>query len=617
MSKESPIPIQIPPGVVKTQSPLSGAGRFTDCSWVRFWRGKAQKIGGYVMLDANGPVLGVPCGATSWSDSSIRQLVAVGTQAKFYYLSNVDYNWVDITPIRTSATLANPITTAIGVSQVTINYPGNESNVGDYVNISGAASVGGLDMNGSWLITEIVDVDNFKVQAGATASGSATGGGASVLIEIEISAGSADPTTGYGWGAGPWDEGTWGTPRLVSGIVFTPRQWTMGNFGKVLIFCPNNGALYSFDPSVLPTQRGARIEGAPTVNTGVVVTSDNIVIAYGSSYDPAIVKDGGPIAQNLLQWWSSRQGDYTDWDVTGVADERGAPPATNTVREGTRFVGGVDLGTHVTLIWTDTALYAFQYTGSAYVFNVQLVGKECGLIGPHAMVQVEGQAFWMSPHGFKLFNGGVSPIPNSEDISEWVIQNLRVGYTAKTICWYNQRYNEVWWAFVTAGQSTPTLYVAVNRSDWTWTKGTLPQNMASASRFTGYDARPLVFGANGRLYQMDNGLSANGVAIPWYLETGAAELPNGVQHLEPSGIAMDMERQVGTITALIQTYDRSPADETLLDSDSATFGPTDELVDLRVSGRIATLRWSGGGGVNDDFRFGVPKLLLSGGGKRR
>jgi len=68
-----------------------------------------------------------------------------------------------------------------------------------------------------------------------------------------------------------------------------------------------------------------------------------------------------------------------------------------------------------------------------------------------------------------------------------------------------------------------------------------------------------------------------------FLKTGAAELPNGQQNIEISGLAIDMERQTGTITAQVTTYDRSPAAlDPGLDQDSGTFGAADSMVDLRV-----------------------------------
>lgn len=614
----APLPIDLPPGVVMTQSKLGAAGRYADCSWVRFWRGKPQKIGGYTLLTTSGQIVGIPRGSTAWSDSATRQLVAVGTHRKLYMISDADYVQNDITPWKSSIVAANPLTTSSGSNEIVVSYPSHGAVVEQYVDIENATPVGGLTLNGSWEIISIVNANAFKIRGPGNATSSATGGGATVTLGLQIEPGIANPASGFGWGAGTWGTGTWGTPRSVGSISFSPRQWSMGNFGKVLIACPSNRGLYSFNPSISPLQRAQIIPNAPTACSGVVVTSDNIVIALGSSLDPATGLDGGAAKQNLLQYWASAQGDYTNWDIAAVSGPSGSPSRAGTVREGTRIIAGGDIGgSHITLVWTDTALYEFQYTGSEFVFNVTPVGKECGLIGPQAYVVVGMQAFWMSPHGFKMFNGSVQNIPNYQDVSEWVISQLRPYFTVKTVAWYNQRYNEVWFGFVPINETEPKFYVAVNLDDWSWTKGEFQEGMSSATRFTGYDARPLVFGSNGSLYQFDNGLDANGAPQPWFLDTGGFELSNGARSLGVNGVAMDMQRQIGSITATITTYDRTPAQPVVLDQDSIAFGPSEEIADLRVAGRVATLRLSGGGALGDDFRMGVPKALFTTEGARR
>ena len=42
-----PLPLEIPPGIVKTDSPNAAKGRFTDCDKVRFVKGKPEKWSGW------------------------------------------------------------------------------------------------------------------------------------------------------------------------------------------------------------------------------------------------------------------------------------------------------------------------------------------------------------------------------------------------------------------------------------------------------------------------------------------------------------------------------------------------------------------------------------------
>lgn len=617
MAAEQPIPLELPPGVVTNQAPLASKARYIDASWVRFAKGKPQLIGGYTSLLGEKALLGVPRGSMVWSDTASRQLIAAGTDKKLYVTADSDYTPVDLTPWRVHASgLANVLVTSNGLPLVTLRYVNHGAEVGDYVDVSGATVGNNIDPNGSWRVDSVVDADHVTFLAATNANASGTIGGGGVAVGFEISPGLTDPVAGFGWGAGAWGEGTWNTPRSYTTLSFSPRLWTFGSFGDVLVACPSGGGLYSYDPAGFPAGRAEAIATAPTTCSGVVVTSDKIVIAYGSNFDPAIPGAGAPADQDLLQYWASAQGDYTDWDTTKTYGSQGSQSVVNRLTEGTRIVGAGDLGVHSTLMWTDTAVYNLQYTGSKYVFNTQLVGKECGLMGQSAFVIVGTSAYWVGPHGLFMFNGGVSRIPNYEDVSEWLIENLRPYYTVKTLSWHNERYNEVWFAFVPPAATEPTYYVAVNLNDWSWTKGELPAAMSSATRFTGYDARPILLGADGKVYQFDNGWTANGAALSWFLQTAPMEIGSGQQWIELSGLAIDMKRQKSPIIVKIEAYDRTPAQPTVIDSMTSSFDPYTQVMDARVSGRSIALRLSGAG-TDQDFRLGVFKALQAPGAARR
>lgn len=618
MANDQPIPLALAPGIVTNESALSARGRYIDASWVRFFRGKPQFIGGYKSLIAHNALKGVPRGALAWSDTSSRQLIAIGTAKKLYAISNTDFTPNDITPWRVSTIgLANPLTTTAGSNIVTVHYVAHGAAVADYVDIVLADAFDGLDCNGSWEIDSVPDADHVTFKHTDNAVAGMTGGGAAVTIGFEPSPGLTDPAQGYGWGAGAWGVGTWGTPRAFTLLSFTPRTWTFGSFGRILIACATNGPLYSFDPSATPAERAKQITtGAPTTCTGVLVTSDLIAIAYGTNYNDDLVGPGGPGDQDLLQYWASAQGDYTNWDVTALFGPNGSQSVVNRLREGTRIVGGCDLGVHVTLLWTDTALYALQYTGSRYVFNTGLAGKECGLMGPLAQTSVGTTAYWAGPHGFFMYNGGVQRIPNQEDVSQWMIDNLRAYYTVKTVCWFNQRFNEIWFAFVPLDDTEPTYYIAVCLTGYTWIKGQFPEAMSSATRFTGDDPRPITIGADGDVYQLDNGADADGAAISWFLQTAPLRPSDGSGFSEISGLGIDMQRQSDTIIVKAEGYDRTPAGAVPVDTQTTSFSPGEKIADVRVSGREIALRFSGTG-VNQDFRFGVLEALTGAGGSRR
>src|SRR5437588_11417054 len=108
-----PIPVEIPPGYVKVDSPLAEKGRYIDGFGVRFFRGKPQKIGGFIaMLTAT--LLGIVRGLKSWNDLTSQQWIAAGTTQKLYGVSNTSFTPKDITPFVKTSTAANPFTTTNG-----------------------------------------------------------------------------------------------------------------------------------------------------------------------------------------------------------------------------------------------------------------------------------------------------------------------------------------------------------------------------------------------------------------------------------------------------------------------------------------------------------------------
>ena len=59
MPAPRPIPLDIPPGVIKTEANRAMEGRYIDSQWVRFRNGKPEKRGGFT-LQPRAQASGVP-----------------------------------------------------------------------------------------------------------------------------------------------------------------------------------------------------------------------------------------------------------------------------------------------------------------------------------------------------------------------------------------------------------------------------------------------------------------------------------------------------------------------------------------------------------------------------
>jgi hypothetical protein len=303
------------------------------------------------------------------------------------------------------------------------------------------------------------------------------------------------------------------------------------------------------------------------------------------------------------------QDDPTNWTP-------GTTSTANTRRldAGTRIIGGAAIANLLSGIWTDTALFRFQYTGSSFIYDSKLVGTNCGLVSPMALIVNLSVAYWPSQNGFFMWSGGApQPIPNVEDVLEFFRRALRgAGYEFKCNGHYNARYNEAWWFFTNTDQTEPGVYIAVSLSDFSWVVGTMERTSGTFSQSS--DQRPILAGADGYLYQHDDGFDADGSILAAYIERAPMQLANGSRLAEITGMVNDMERQIGTMSVEAKMYER--INSGVIDRERVSFEPGEDLIDLRVGGRIAgiTLRSETLGG---DFRLGSPMLEVQATGKRR
>jgi len=254
--------LQYRPGVYREGTDYSNEGGFYDGDKVRFRSGLPEKIGGWIQVAAK-QFLGFCRALWTWTALNAANYIGVGTQLKYYIYSGGNY--YDITPITQTDSLSNPITanTSTPSAKLTIVDGSNTANVGDYIIISGATSLGGnmtaAILNQEYVITAINPSTNSynviayssQVQAGSfvvgtvytiqyvgttnftligansnalgtifTATGagtgtgiagtpvystsSDTGQGGTVTIQYELPVGLAVASVSNGWGTGPW-----------------------------------------------------------------------------------------------------------------------------------------------------------------------------------------------------------------------------------------------------------------------------------------------------------------------------------------------------------------------------------------------------------------------------
>lgn len=572
-------------GVIKTDSSYSQSGRWIDSDKVRFVRGFPEKIGGWNELSDEGgePIVGTPRGMHAWIDNAGTQYAAWGTEKRLY-VTNAMQLVYDITPKRETGNLTDPFTTVNGSSIVTVaDVAHGWTLTGNRATFSGASTVGGLNMNGEWTVASILGSDSFTFVHSGTASSSATGGG-TVTYSYEIDPGLVDASVAAGWGTGWWGQEAWNEPRTEHTGTLKPRIWTLQNYGEDLYACFNDSPIYVWDPDTGDTV-ATKLTNSPTFRT-FIVTEERFVMGFCADGD-----------QMLIKW--ADQDDATDWTATSTNTA-----GTRRLAAGSEIVGAKVLANGVTLVWTDQALYQFQYTGDQYIFNSRLAGNYCGLIGPLAVATQAGTAFWMGPDTFWIFDGTAArPIPNIDAVRQYVYSNLREFQSIKTNAGVVGKFNEVWWCYPIDDNLEPTRYIALSLETSAWVVGTLTRTCWS--RLVIGTDHPLAMGTDGKLYKHEEGVDADGAAMHAYIESAPTEVNDGGQMVEIFQFIPDMQRQVGdlTLTLTAKEWPNASTSET----ETKTVTTTDDVIDTRLSGRQISVKIESNV-VGGDFRLGKPRM---------
>jgi hypothetical protein len=235
-------------------------------------------------------------------------------------------------------------------------------NVGDTVILAGASTFNNVTMNGTFIVQTVTSANAYTIGADhgeRRRFGRRRRGAPTNTKSRRHRARRLRP----GLGRRPWGLGTWGTARGSSTIFFEPRVWSLDHFGKILLATYNGGALWSFDPTqALPWARAVSTFGGVAMNSptdfrAMFITPERFVFGL---CDSMVVK-------------ACSQGDPTIWTPgsTNTAFQR-------TLQEGTKLIGGKVLAPFISLVWSDAALYLFQYTGSQFVYNSSSPARTAG-----------------------------------------------------------------------------------------------------------------------------------------------------------------------------------------------------------------------------------------------
>jgi hypothetical protein len=206
------------PGVNRESTSYANEGGYYASNKIRFRSGMPEKIGGWVkdsgtntstLKPTTGTLWGVCRALWNWLNLAGYNLLALGTNLKYYIQNGPNSNFYDVTPLRTT-TAAGEVTFAAstGSTTITVNDAGHGAQTGDFVTFSGAVSLGGnitaTILNAEFQITYVSSNSYTITTSVAATAGDSGNGGGSVVGAYQITTGTDVYALNTGWGAGTW-----------------------------------------------------------------------------------------------------------------------------------------------------------------------------------------------------------------------------------------------------------------------------------------------------------------------------------------------------------------------------------------------------------------------------
>ena len=429
----------------------------------------------------------------------------------------------------------------------------------------------------------------------------------------------------------------WGNAATTTDVTLTPANWSLDNFGTILVATLKDGKTFEWNPTNGVTTRASASTTNPTKSVMSLVSGrDRHLIHLGTE-----TTIGNTSTQDKMFIRFSDQEDRTDY----------APVSTNTagtfrLDSGNAIVGALRAKDYI-FVLTDTSAYTMQFVGPPFTFNIQQVGSNCGLIGQHAVVYVDGAVYWMGESGgFFVFDGTVKRLPCS--VEDFVFTNvdsddLGINYDSGELvyCNYNSLFTEINWFYAKAGSSIIDRCVTLNYREGAWTTSSLARTtyidqylfdnpIASEFAVEGTPTFPIIQGATSilgasTLYEHEIGVNEadqNGNAtasIDAFIESGDFSLEaaggQGENFIKIRRFIPDFKILAGNATVTIKLKDFPAETEA-----SSLLGPftvtsSTKKVDTRVRGRFASLKIENTT-TDENWRFGSFRADVQPDGKR-
>ena len=476
-----------------------------------------------------------------------------------------------------------------GSGQYTVN---NSQTVGSETMTAGT----GLGVPaGAYTVLTVINANHFTINGANQASQSGTlymnYNNCQLLYYINL----GPAAVGVGYGLGGYGLGGYGTgqvPSSQTGTDITATDWSLGNWGQILISCPANGGIYSYDPTGGFTNSGLLLN-APIFNTGMFIAMpQRQIVAYGSTIQTAL----GPLQDPMLVAWC----DISNFNVWTASFSNQA--GTFRLSPGSKIIGGRQ-GPNNGMLWTDLDLWTMSYLGAPLVWGFNKIAGGAGLIGQHAHCELNGTVYWMSQAN--IHQVGPSGI-GAMHCSVWdaVFQNMSAAtdsvgpVSRKCWAWSNSAFNEAWFFYPSAANNAVECdsYVKVNQITGEWDYGLMQRSNGINQSVLG---KPIAAAPTGIIYQHEISPDADGQPLAWSYTTGYFMIADGEESSFVDLIIPDFKfglfggsSQLAAIQISINVVD-DPSGPIVSSGPYMVTALTPEISDLRLRGRMMSFTIAG------------------------
>jgi hypothetical protein len=229
----------------------------------------------------------------------------------------------------------------------------------------------------------------------------------------------------------------------------------------------------------------------------LVSQNDKHLLAFGAQPFGGLSTDFDPL---LIRWATQDQPNV--WN----------PLPTNTagfirVSRGSQIVRALPTRQEI-LVFTDSHLYSFQYTGTTDVFSLQELADNISIISPRACASANNVTYWMGHDKFYAYSGRVETLPCT--LRTFLFQDVDYSQADKIVSGTNEGFNEVWWFYPSSASNTNNRYIIYNYLEKIWYYGTMGRTAWLDSGLSEY---PLAATYNYNIVGHENGLNDNITAV--------------------------------------------------------------------------------------------------------